>query len=274
MGNTHWDSLLRVIAARQCLEEIDLRDDFSEYDRRNPSDRIIPFLLAIQQNPSIQIVGFHSLQLSGDSMASFLDTATSVTELEIRICRLEVTEDALAIAAALQRNRNIQELVLRVLDGVFVIPVLNSLASEQFKLRSLLLTDNLVLPHERESFRAAISKLLQPHSLLCSLELNDFNNLPAYGFETAEEFDLLFTAVATSPLESFSTGILRSRESCVVLITSIPMMQLRTLEILLDSNLRDMKRDMIGAVKGNASLRTMPDWTIRMTGSTMTTEVN
>jgi hypothetical protein len=250
IDNIDWELLLRVIAIRENLEQVHLIDAFG-VSFRNPSDRIVPFLLAIQQNGRVQTVSFEFLQLSGDSMASFLDTATSVTELNLYVCRVQGPADALAIAAALQRNKNIQRLELRSLDEMLLIPLLNSLASEQSNLQSLSLTNCSV----RESFRAAISGILHPHSLLRHLEL-DF--LP--GFEAAEDFSPLFAAVETSPLESFKIKTLRSFESWA-LIASIPKMQLRTLEVGvgldLDPDLWYMKRDLIGAVKGNATLRTV-----------------
>jgi hypothetical protein len=65
------------------------------------------------------------------------------------------------------------------------------------------------------------------------------------------------TAVETSPLERFSIGLIFSRESCEALIASIPKMQVRTLEMDVFHDLIDMKRDVIQAVKRNASLRTV-----------------
>jgi hypothetical protein len=172
MTNTNWDSLLRVIAERENLGKVNM-DDCPGVGRRNPPERIIPFLLAIQQNPSVQCMSFYYVQLSGDSMASFIDNATSVTELILYGCGLEAPADALA--AALERNTNIQRLELLSLDEMILIPLLNSLASEQSKLQALSLTMCIVHQRERETFHAAILSLLQPHSLLRSLELNDFN---------------------------------------------------------------------------------------------------
>jgi hypothetical protein len=63
--NINWNPLLRVIATRENLENVYLTDAV-DVGRRNPSDRIVPFLLAIQQNPRVKIMSFSFLQLSGD----------------------------------------------------------------------------------------------------------------------------------------------------------------------------------------------------------------
>jgi hypothetical protein len=247
----NWDSLLGVIATRENLGKIKLTDTV-DVMLRNPFDRIVPFLLAIQQNPRVQTVTFDHVQISGDLMARFLDTATPIRELQFDSCHVEAPTDALAIAAALQRNTNIKLLILWALDEVFIVPLLNSLASEESKLQSLVLASCSVHRREQESFRSAIVGVLQPHSLLRSLELDHSG-----GFETAEDFARLFASVEQSPLESFTIARINSTESCLALITSIPNMQLMTLEVILNGDLQYMKRDLIGAVKRNASLRTV-----------------
>jgi hypothetical protein len=127
---SNWDSLLRILTTRENLKEVSLRDDAVI---RNPRARVVPFLLALQQNRRIQTVNFHYLQLSGDSMVAFLDAATSITALKLWRCDMEAPGGALAVAAALQRNTNIQRLELCHLDldevDLYLIPILTSLAS-------------------------------------------------------------------------------------------------------------------------------------------------
>jgi hypothetical protein len=260
-SNVNWESLLRVIALRENLEKVGLGDTF-DAGQRNPPDRITPFLLAIQQNPRVKIVGLYCLQLSGISLASFLDGARSVTELQLFRCDMEASADALAIGAALQRNTTIQRLELKWLDEDFMLPVLNSLTSEhsKSKLESFVLK-GFVHQRRRETFHAAIS-LLQPHSLLRSLQLDNYGYFPTPAPEASQDFARLLTAVEASPLESFSLGTISLRERCLALITSIPKMQVGTLKVHLDpDNLdfddRDLKNDFIGAVKRNASLHTV-----------------
>jgi hypothetical protein len=113
--DNYWASLLRVIATRGNQKQLNLHDDIDSEDRISP-EQIAPFLLAMQQNPKVQTVQLSRLRLSGDSMASFLDNATSVTTLDIYDCGMEAPGGALAIAAALQRNTNIQRLELCHLD--------------------------------------------------------------------------------------------------------------------------------------------------------------
>jgi hypothetical protein len=127
--NSNWNSLLRVLATRENLEKFYLFD-FDYHGVQSPHrDRVTPFLLALQQNHSIRTLILNGLQLSGDSLAAFLDSATSVTAvLELVCCEMDAPGGAFAIAAALQRNTNIQELMLAG-DIMYTIPILNSLAS-------------------------------------------------------------------------------------------------------------------------------------------------
>ena len=96
---------------------------------RASADQAFPFLLAIQQNPKVQTVRLDCLQLSGTSFASFLDSATSVTALALCRCGMEAPGGARAIADALQRNTNIETLLLDRLSDIDLHPILNSLAS-------------------------------------------------------------------------------------------------------------------------------------------------
>ena len=121
---TNWDLLLRVLATRENLESVYL-DDL----QRNPSDRVKPFLHALQQNPRVKDMKLHKLQLSGDSFASYLDNATSVTTLQMEECHMEAPDGALGIADALQRNMNIQQLTLAGLAETDLIPIVTSLAA-------------------------------------------------------------------------------------------------------------------------------------------------
>jgi hypothetical protein len=123
--NSNWDSLLRVIATRETLEKVALWQFESGYD---DTDRVTPFLQAIQQNPRVQTVGLRSLHISGDSMASFIDSATTVTTLSIRWCDMLHPGGGLAVAAALQRNSNIRRLELLELVEMHLISILSSLA--------------------------------------------------------------------------------------------------------------------------------------------------
>jgi Ran GTPase-activating protein (RanGAP) involved in mRNA processing and transport len=339
---SNWDSLLRVIATRQTLETVDL------YGHRIRSDRVVPFLLAFQQNPSIQTVQFSRLRLSGDLFAEFLDTATSVTTLQLWSCDMVAPGGALAVATALQHNKNIRRLELNygrdrcltlfvrglasnmtMLELVLVgsyssglsldlsltvasllksnmaiqqlelkldyvvkvdtfLPIvqgliqnksvkvvkfqgcrfggfsevlmLNSIFESRSDLQSLALVNCLVSKNGRKSFRTAIINLLQHHSSLRNLELKSnfrWSPLSAYGFRKSRDLNRLLTAVETSRLERFSIGKIVARESCQALITSIPRMQVRTLEFIIHNTLQDLKGCILEAIRRNASLRTV-----------------
>jgi hypothetical protein len=144
----NWSSLLRVIATREILVEVTLSGS-----REDQTDLVAEFLLAIQQNPKIQTVELDDLRLSGESMASFLDAATSLTVLYIRQCDMAALGGASAIAGALQRNTNIQHLELSELDAMHLIPIVSSLASNttlkslylRFLFRSISLDESLAV---------------------------------------------------------------------------------------------------------------------------------
>jgi hypothetical protein len=125
--NFNWDLLLRVLATREALRTVLLCDEYAVAQRNSP-DRITQFVLALQQNPRIETMTFYNLQLSGASMAAYLDTAPSVTTLCIHGCGMEAPGGVLAVADALQRNTNIQRLQLEWLDEMYLVPILNSLA--------------------------------------------------------------------------------------------------------------------------------------------------
>jgi hypothetical protein len=346
-NNTNWDLSLSVVATRENLEGVCLED--RPYDvYRNPPERVAPFVLAIQQNPRVQSVGLIDLQLSGNSLASFIDTATSVSTLEISECGMDASAGA-RVAAALQRNTSVQRLILGVHDEMFIIPILSSLAynksvrelvlptvfhypslatsravgcllegtatihrfefglqceypfdihvgEDNFRpiaqgliqnkavtevkfercifgdreevlllnsilesksnLQSLALTYCSV-QHLQEEFHTAVFSLLQPHSLLRSLELSHQYNFGHYGFATTQDTDQFWTAVERSPLEHISIGRIVLLGSCLALIASIPKIQVRTLEFNLHHDLQYMKRDIILAIERNASLRSV-----------------
>jgi hypothetical protein len=333
-----WDSSLRVLATRDNLERVALIDDFM-HEYRNPPERVTPFLIKLQQNPRLQTVECNYLQFSGDSMASFLDTATSITTLELNHCRMIAPGGALAVAAALQRNSNILRLklcdihqrclvpivsslayntsvkelelwygdmandppVARLLESTKTIQtfefrgsnndlegfgpisqaliqstsvtavkfthchftgqnkvLLNSILTSKSNLQSLAFYNCSVDEDGQTELRAAILSLLQPHSLLRSLDLGGAHHwrFENGGFSWDQNFPRLLAAVERSPLERFSVGLI-SGYILMALITSIPKMQVLTLELRLRRFLQNRKEDIIQAIKRNASLRTV-----------------
>jgi hypothetical protein len=157
-----WVALLRVIATREILSTVGMSDyddtndepqddlsDFEDvYDDEDPQGdyedvyddedpqvimmRNIKFLQAIQMNAAIQTVNLMNIQVPGASIASFLDSATSVTTLLLENVNMEVNgqvRGAQELAAALQRNTNIRRLDLCKLNDVYMVPILSGLAT-------------------------------------------------------------------------------------------------------------------------------------------------
>jgi hypothetical protein len=162
---TNWDSLLRVLSTREILENVALQMR-SIYRTEGETELVTPFLLAIQQNPSMLNVEFNALLLSGDAMASFIDSAPSLTELSIRTCDMVAPGGVLAVAAALRRNTNIQRLKLVWLDEMYVIPIVRSLTSNTT-------VKTLYLDVESVSLDAslAVGSLLEATTTIQRLEL-------------------------------------------------------------------------------------------------------
>jgi hypothetical protein len=175
-NNSNWDSLLRVIATREILENVTLRGGLNirGLPRFYNFDLVPPFLLAIQQNPRIQSVAFSSLHLSGNVIASFLDTATFVTTLELGEGDMLAPGGVLAVAAALQRNTNILRLKLsnlrlklRCLAEMYMIPIVRSLASN-----TTLTTLQLDFAHFSLDESLAVGNLLESTTTIERLELH------------------------------------------------------------------------------------------------------
>jgi hypothetical protein len=140
------DRLLCVIKSLVKLDEVQLIDEVCRTKRRTPPDQVTPFLVAIQKTPRVQTVELSYLQLAGNSLASFVDTATSVTTLKINGCRIKCSEgEERASADALRRNRNIQRLRLQNLDSSAMILLLNSLTSNK-SVTELVLSRYSILP--------------------------------------------------------------------------------------------------------------------------------
>ena len=127
-----WNSLLRVIAAHANLKKVILDDAETPEERTAPAPAglVRAFLQAIQQNTSIRIVELVSLLRIPTDISTFVDNASSITSLIICDCDTEPTEreqGASSLAAALQRNTNIETLELSKLDDIFAIPILEGL---------------------------------------------------------------------------------------------------------------------------------------------------
>ena len=127
-GST-WNSLLQVIATRANLEAMRLWDATTPEERNAPAALISAILRATQQNSAIRTVVLFCLRLPAD-ISMFVDNASSITSIGFHDCVMEPNErerGARDLAAALQRNTNIQTLELNRLDDIYAIPILQGL---------------------------------------------------------------------------------------------------------------------------------------------------
>ena len=126
-----WNFLLGVVATRANLEKVKLRDARSAERRNAPAALVRSLLQAIQQNTAIRSVELEWVRLSTD-ISTFVDNTSSITSFSLWGCDMESTEreqGARDLAAALQRNRNIETLRLCSLEDIYTIPILEGLRS-------------------------------------------------------------------------------------------------------------------------------------------------
>ena len=120
-----------MIAARANLKKVELQDAVS-VDRRNaPAGLVHSILLAIQQNTAIQSVEMSWLRLPTD-ISKFVDNASSITSFSLCNCDMDPAEreqGARSLAAAIQRNSNIEHLELNNLEDIYAVPILEGLRS-------------------------------------------------------------------------------------------------------------------------------------------------
>ena len=132
-----------------------------------------------------------------------------------------------------------------------LVRILNSILESKANLQMLSFKGCIVDQEGLAEFQAAILSLLQPNSTLHDLE---FSCCPDFELN----FELLLAAVEMSPLERFVvTGHMLSRGSCLLLIGSIPKMQVKILEFDLYPSLQYMKVAIMQVIKQNGSLRTI-----------------
>ena len=124
-----WNSLLRVIATRANLEKVILEDVVIPTTERSArvSALVKSILQAIQQNTAIRSVAMRWLRLSTD-ISTFVDNASSITSFKLYKCDGEQGASS-DLAAALQRNTNIERLELNNLKDICAIPILEGLRS-------------------------------------------------------------------------------------------------------------------------------------------------
>jgi hypothetical protein len=326
------DSLLRIIATRDILEEVKL---FGPTRRPELIDR---FLLSIQLNPAIHTVRLFYVEVSGTALAGFLDAATSVTTFELHDCSMDAAEreqGVIDLAASMQRNTRVRKLSLCYLDDVYLCPILSGLAtnshvkelefrrddpsreaSEAVKrlLESTATIDSFILTSligSEDNFHPIAQGLINSESVtdvcfdecnfrgdgstrllkgilqskpnirslyvrLCPISRGEMSadniinllqtdasfrslelirvNLRHFGFPSSVEFKALLEAVGTRELERFSIGRIVEQTLCQEFISSIPKMQVRTLQFTLADDMERFKPSILYALKTNASI--------------------
>ena len=86
----------------------------------------------MQQNTAIRNVELGWLRLPTD-ISTFVDNASSITSFSLCNCDMEPAEREQGtrdLAAALQRNTNIETLELFRLDDIYTVPILERLGSK------------------------------------------------------------------------------------------------------------------------------------------------
>jgi hypothetical protein len=122
----NWDLLLRAISTRDILEKVTLSAG------PDTPKLAVRFLQSIQLNPAIRTLSLWNVHVSGNVLADFLDTATSVTDLGIHGCEMKIAErgkGVIDLAASIQRSTWIRKLSLSYLLGFYLCAILDSLAS-------------------------------------------------------------------------------------------------------------------------------------------------
>jgi hypothetical protein len=222
---------------------------------------LIPIVNGLASNTSVmklELCYFISSLNISLALSRLLESTETLQRFELCVCH-QLEADALRpIVQGLIRSKS-------VTDVSFIgchfqekedVLILNSIFQSKANLHSLAFK-SCHFKHSVRQFHAALFSLLQPHSLLRSFELCSWHDF--YGFKKTQDFDRLYRAVETSPLERFSIGRIASRKKCQALIASIPKMQVRTLEFNFHHDLQHMKGHFLHAVKRNASLRTVVD---------------
>jgi hypothetical protein len=223
---------------------------------------LIPLVSGLTSNTTVKTLhlSFRSISLDESlAVGSFLEATPTIELFKLRLPGYGIEANVFRpIAQGLIQSTSVTDVRFDdcSFDGQEQVLILNSILASKTNLQSLTLELCSVFEDGREEFRAAILSLLQPHFSLQSFELLS-DNLSTYGFDNSQDFGRLLTAVESSSLERFAIGTINSRESCLALIVSIPKMHVRTLELRIHRDLRDLKEGIMGAIKRNASLGTV-----------------
>jgi len=189
---TAWDSLLHVIATRANLESVKVQDTFITERRNAPAALIRAFLQAIQRNTSIQSVVLCTIFLPTD-ISTFVDNASSITSFRLLDCDMEqgASRD---LAAALQRNTNIESLELYKLNDIYTILILEGLRSNDF-LKTFIFTRAYFEPEVSDATSHALQHLLESTTSIQKFELR-------HATFSERQFSLIAQAIINSEFVS------------------------------------------------------------------------
>ena len=169
--DARWPQLCRALAARAHLEHVGLSG--AELRMDSSACTCTRLLIeALQQNQSIQSAVFCDLEVPEEVVASFLDTARSLTKFGFRdpaIIPNPGTDQngPLTIAAALQRNQQIREFDFHLENQALAQSILRSLVANQ-TVRIL----KIRLPeHATIELSVAIQQLVESTLSIQALEL-------------------------------------------------------------------------------------------------------
>lgn len=124
----NWDPLLQEIETRENLESVRMRG--------SPARIHLPLcrriFQALQGNPNIRSLLFEDVDFSDNNIAdlvvSYLDSASNLMELAF-VDECSDSSETKYVATAIQRNKNIQTLLLKQCQDDFIAPIFQKLAS-------------------------------------------------------------------------------------------------------------------------------------------------
>jgi hypothetical protein len=224
---------------------------FAEYFLR-------PILSSLASNSSVKELEIrlsHTWEEAPDAVKHLLESTSTIEVFTLPGGIITGEEIFLPISQALINSESVTDINLYsciFLGGVSTCLFKNVLQSK-LNIRSLCMRDcNVGLAVGILSAEDFIH-LLGPASSLRSFELSVFY-LQDFGFSSPLEFKALLEAVEASQLESFSIGRITDQIMCQELISSIPKMQVRTLQFCLADSLLLFKPGLLFAVKTNSTL--------------------
>ena len=225
--DSHLTLILQGLETNTCLQSLSLSSI------RQPISLAIQHLL--ERTPSIQSLEFKrfpfSLAEKFRPICEGLIRSTTVSKVLFEFCSFTDATSAVSLAQLLETKPNLQFV------GIKSCSIHSS---------------------SRRRFGAIMcAALLRPNSLLRSLELIEGDR---DAFFSGPTFGALLNAVGRSTVERFSIGNIYTEEKFQSLLSNLPTMKIKKLEIHLNGGLGargDRKQHILQAVKRNFNLRSL-----------------